>query len=50
MDCLRNLGLFLENIKTHFDEIMSEIVDRIELIINRGALGGSCVTAINRSL
>jgi hypothetical protein len=50
MDCVQNLGLVLENIKTYFDEIMSEVVDRIELIINRGALAGSCVAAINRSL
>ena len=50
MDSVRNLGLVLENIKTHFEEIMSEVVDRIELIINREALAGSCVTAINCSL
>ena len=47
---MRNLGLVLENIKTHCEEIKSEVVNWIELIINRGALAGSCVTAINLSL
>jgi hypothetical protein len=47
---VRNLGLVLENIKTNFEKIMSEFLNRIELTINRGALDGSCITAINLSL
>jgi len=39
MDCVQNLGLVLENIKTYFDEIMSEVVDRIELIIKQRGVG-----------
>jgi hypothetical protein len=50
MDFVRNLCLVLENIKMDFEKIMSGIVNRIELIINRGALAGFCITAIDLSL